>query len=131
MKVLAGALGDCVHVAGVTRFLNIAESLGYETHFTGPATDAEAFVDAALATAPDIIGISYRLTPENARPLLEELLGMLEAAGLGDKRLMVGGTPPVAAIAREFAAFEVVFEGPQRAVTPGHPQADISEETSR
>ena len=48
-KALAGALGDCVHVAGVTRFLTVAEDEGYETVFTGPATDLESFVDAVSA----------------------------------------------------------------------------------
>lgn len=115
MKVLAGALGDCVHVAGVTRFLDVAAQLGYETFFTGPATEPEAFVDAAVALDPDVIAISYRLTPENARILLRELIGMLEAAGLTKKRLLLGGTPPVAAIAREFDVFEVVFEGGESA----------------
>jgi methylmalonyl-CoA mutase cobalamin-binding subunit len=98
-------------VAGVTRFLDAASREGYETHFTGPATDPETFVEAALAFDPDIIGISYRLTPENARTMLRELIGMLEAAGLIQKRLFFGGTPPVAVVAREFGIFEIVFEG--------------------
>jgi methylmalonyl-CoA mutase cobalamin-binding subunit len=111
-KVLAGSLGDCAHVAGVTRFLSIAEEEGYETYFTGPATEPEAFLDAILAFDPDIIGISYRLTPENARTLLVELRGMLQAAGiLGHKRLFFGGTPPVAAIAHELGYFDAVFSG--------------------
>ncbi len=115
MKVLGGALGDCVHVAGVTRFLDVAAQGGYETQFTGPATDPEAFVDAALSFDPDIIGISYRLTPENARLLLRELVAMLRAAGLTRKRLFFAGTPPVAAVAREFGVFEVIFEGGESA----------------
>jgi methylmalonyl-CoA mutase cobalamin-binding subunit len=111
-KVLAGSLGDCVHVAGVTRFLAIAEEAGYETAFTGPATEPEAFIDAILAFDPDVIGISYRLTPENARTLLADLRGMLDAAGiLGRKRIFFGGTPPVAAVAREFDYFDAVFSG--------------------
>ena len=111
-KVLAGCLGDCVHVAGVTRFLNIAAADGYETFFTGPATEPEAFLDAILAFDPDVIGISYRLTPENARILFAELRGMLEAAGvLGRKRIFFGGTPPVAAVAREFDYFDAIFSG--------------------
>jgi methylmalonyl-CoA mutase cobalamin-binding subunit len=110
--VLAGSLGDCVHVAGVTRFLNIAEEEGYTTYFTGPATDPEAFVDAALALDPEVIGVSYRLTPENARTLFQELEGMLAAAGiLGQKRIFFGGTPPVAEVAREFEYFDYVFSG--------------------
>lgn len=111
-KALAGSLGDCVHVAGVTRFLNIAEQEGYETFFTGPATDLEAFMDAIVAFDPDVIGVSYRLTPDNARTLLTDLRGMLEAAGmLGHKRILFGGTPPVAAVARELGYFDAVFSG--------------------
>ncbi len=29
--VVAGALGECVHVAGVTNFLRLAESAGWRT----------------------------------------------------------------------------------------------------
>jgi methylmalonyl-CoA mutase cobalamin-binding subunit len=111
-KVLAASLGDCVHVAGVTRFLAAAEEAGYETHFTGPATGLEAFMDAIVAYDPDVIGVSYRLTPDNARTLLAELRAMLEAAGLlGRKRIFFGGTPPVAAIAREMGYFDAIFSG--------------------
>jgi len=111
-KVLAGSLGDCVHVAGVTRFLTAAEEQGYETHFTGPATDLETFVDAIVAYNPDVIGVSYRLTPENARTMFAELEGMLSAAGvLGKKRVFFGGTPPVAEVANEFDYFDYIFTG--------------------
>lgn len=111
-RVLAGCVGDCVHVAGVTRFLDVAERAGYRTHFTGPATDLESFMDAVTAFDPDVIGVSYRLTPDNARPLIEELRGMLASAGLlGCKRIFFGGTPPVAAIAREAGYFDAVFAG--------------------
>lgn len=126
-KVLAGSLGDCVHVAGVTRFLSIAEQEGCETFFTGPATDPEAFLDAIMAFDPDVIGISYRLTPENARTLLTDLRGMLEAAGvLGRKQILFGGTPPVAAVACELGYFDAVFSGGEslhqvRAVLRGEP----------
>ena len=110
-KVLAACVGDCVHVAGATRFLRVAEDLGQETYFTGPATDLETLIDAVLAFDPDVIGISYRLTPENLRPLLGELRDMLAAAGVKDKRLVFAGTPPVVAVARESGLFEAYFEG--------------------
>ena len=45
LKILGGALGDCVHIGGVTQFLRLAEELGYRTEFTGPATSVEAFRD--------------------------------------------------------------------------------------
>jgi hypothetical protein len=115
-RVLAGCLGDCAHVAGVTRFLAIAEQEGHETYFTGPATDIEAFMDAVTAFNPDIIGVSYRLTPENARTIFTELRDMLQTAGiLGHKKIFFGGTPPVAAIARQFDYFDQVFSGEETA----------------
>lgn len=111
MRIMAGALGDCVHVAGVSRFLTIAEQQGHETLFTGPATDIESFVDLIHQYNPDVIGVSYRLTPENARLMLEEFWGVIRAAGMADRRFVFGGTPPVAAIARELGGFEAVFDG--------------------
>lgn len=120
MKVLGASLGDCVHVAGVTRFLRVAQDAGSEVLFTGPATGLEALIDAAVQFDPDVIGISYRLTPDNVRPLLSELRGMLQAAGLADRRLAFAGTPPVVALVRaEFGdLFEAYFEG-------GEPAADV------
>jgi len=111
MRVMAGALGDCVHVAGVSRFLTLAERQGHETLFTGPATDIESFVDAIHDFNPDIVGVSYRLTPENARLLIEEFWSIIRAAGLDNRRFVFGGTPPVADVARELGGFEAVFDG--------------------
>ncbi|MCD6345509.1 MAG: cobalamin-dependent protein, partial [Anaerolineae bacterium] len=111
MRILAGALGDCVHVAGVTHFLNLAERLGHETLFTGPATDSESWADMAHEFQPDVIGVSYRLTPENARLALEEFWAVMKAAGLAERRFVFGGTPPVAAVAREMGIFEAIFDG--------------------
>ncbi len=134
-KVVAASVGDCVHVAGVTRFLNIAEDQGYETYFTGPATDLETFMDAIVVHQPEVIGISYRLTPENARTLLAELGSMLDTAGmLGKARIFFGGTPPVAAVAREFEYIDLVFSGEEspvdiQAILRGDPPQNADELT--
>ena len=61
--IVAGALGNCVHVAGVAAFLNIAEQLGYKTIFLGAAVPIDKFVDAIETYEPEIVGVSYRLTP--------------------------------------------------------------------
>lgn len=111
MKVLGACLANDVHVAGVTRFLSIAERCGHQTHFTGPATDLETLIEAARSFDPDIIGVSYRLTPENLAPLLDELRDMLAAAGLEGRRLAFAGTPPVVEVARRSGLFEVYFVG--------------------
>lgn len=111
MRILAGALGDCVHVAGVTHFLALAQAMGHETRFTGPATDAETWAEMAREFQPDVIGVSYRLTPENAQRMLADFWDVMQAAGLGDRTFVFGGTPPVAAVAREMGIFEAIFDG--------------------
>jgi methylmalonyl-CoA mutase cobalamin-binding subunit len=117
MRILAGALGDCVHVAGVNHFLHQAERLGHTTLFTGPATDSETWAELAHEFHPDVIGVSYRLTPENARAALEEFWAVMKAAGLDDRRFIFGGTPPVADVAREMGIFEAVFDGSEPTTT--------------
>lgn len=110
--ILGCALGECVHVAGVLNFLRLAEGEGYRTLFTGPATPVEELVAAIRRTSPDIVAVSYRLTAENARSLLIELGEACSQAGLiGRTRFILGGTPPVAAVARELGLFETVFSG--------------------
>lgn len=110
-KILGGSLGECVHVAGVLNFLRHAEEQGYETEFTGPATSISDFVAAAQEVDPDIIAVSYRLTPENAAILLVDFKNACQEAGLLDKRFIFGGTPPVAEEARKIGLFEAIFTG--------------------
>ena len=110
-NMLGGALGECVHVAGILNFLRLAEVHGYQTEFTGPATSIADFIDAAREVNPDILAISYRLTPENAAVLLSDLAAALKEAGMSSKRLVFGGTPPVAEEARKMGIFEAVFSG--------------------
>ena len=111
MRILAGALADCVHIAGVHHFLALAERLGHEVRFTGPATDVESFADLAREFQPDVIGVSYRLTPETGRRALADFWSVMQAAGLADRTFVFGGTPPVAAIAHEMRIFAAVFDG--------------------
>jgi len=110
-KILAASLGNCVHVAGVLNFLRAAERVGYETVFLGAATGVDALLDAADEQHPDIIAVSYRLTPEVARNLFEELREKSEQRGLSHARFALGGTPPVGEVGREIGIFEAVFTG--------------------
>ncbi len=70
--VIAGALGECVHVAGVTNFLRLAEQAGWRTVFLGPAVSIDEFIEIAIREKADLVGVSYRLTPENGARLLGE-----------------------------------------------------------
>jgi methylmalonyl-CoA mutase cobalamin-binding subunit len=130
--VIAAALGECVHVAGISNFLRLAETAGWRTIFLGPAVPIEKVLEAARAEKADLVGISYRLTPENG----ERLLGQLaeEAAELHEAgvKFAFGGTPPVAERAGKLGFFEKIFDGSESpeqvlAYLKGQPAQDLTE----
>ncbi len=112
--VVAGALGECVHVAGVTSFLRLAEIAGWRTVFLGPAVSVERFVQAIKEENADLVGISYRLTPENGERLLGEFAEAASDLHESGVRFVFGGTPPVAQRAEALGMFfEKFFDGSQ------------------
>ncbi len=111
--LIAGAIGEDVHIAGVINFLRLAEKEGYKTVFLGPAVSIKTIIGAIIETDADLIGASYRLMPESGEFHLKQLKMGLEEAGLirGDKKYVFGGTPPVARVADRMGFFEKVFDG--------------------
>jgi hypothetical protein len=107
--VIAGALGECVHVAGVMNFLRLAEVAGWRTVFLGPAISVEQMIEVARKK-PTLVGV-YRLDARNRRALLGQFAEA--ASDLYDTgvRFAFGGTPPVAERARLLSFFERVFDG--------------------
>lgn len=128
--VIAGAIGECVHVAGITRFLHLARQAGWRTVFLGPAVTVERFLQAIQENNPDMVGVSYRLTPETGERLLAGFAEAADDLHTGGLKFVFGGTPPVAERARKLGFFEQVFDGHDRsedllAFLHGHdPQAD-------
>mgnify|MGYP000687022942 CR=1 FL=1 len=113
--VVAGALGECVHVAGVYNFLRLAESAGWRTVFLGPAVSVGEFLRAARQEHADMVGVSYRLTPETGERLLGEFAEAADELRQVGVRFVFGGTPPVAQRAQALGFFERVFDGSQSA----------------
>ena len=109
--VVAAALGECVHVAGVMNFLRLAEAAGWRTVFLGPAVPVEDVLAAARAENADMIGVSYRLTPETGERLLAEFAESADELHSRGVRFAFAGTPPVAERARKLGFFERVFDG--------------------
>ena len=109
--VIAAALGECVHVAGVLNFLRLAESAGWRTVFLGPAVSVEDILSAARREQADLVGVSYRLTPETGERLLGEFAESADELRTSGTRFAFGGTPPVAERARLLGFFERVFDG--------------------
>jgi len=110
-KILAASIGSCIHVAGVLNFCDLAEKLGYETKFLGPAVPVESLVKKVLEYDPDIIGVSYRLTPKNVKILLDNLKREIKEYGVSGKKWIFGGTAPVCKVAEKSKIFEAVFTG--------------------
>src|SRR3990170_567668 len=109
--LVVAALGEDVHVAGISNFANLAERENYRVVFLGPAVSVKELTGAIRETDADVVGISYRLSPESAKYHLTNLKNSLMEEGLLDRRYVFGGTPPTAEVARSIGIFEMVFDG--------------------
>jgi len=110
--VVAGALGECVHVAGVMNFLRLAEQAGWKAVFLGPAVSVEQMLQTAREQGATLVGVSYRLTPETGERLLAEFTEAADELHLAGVRFAFGGTPPMADRARAFMGFfDAIFDG--------------------
>jgi hypothetical protein len=109
--VVAAALGECVHVAGVSNFLRLAEAAGWRTVFLGPAVPVEVVLEAAVRENASLVGVSYRLTPETGERLLGQFAEAASELRETGMRFVFGGTPPVAERAARLGFFESVFDG--------------------
>jgi methylmalonyl-CoA mutase cobalamin-binding subunit len=109
--VVAAALGECVHVAGVMNFLRLAEAAGWRTVFLGPAVPIHKVLEGARREQADLVGVSYRLTPETGERLLGDFAEEADELRRAGVRFAFGGTPPVAERARAIGFFEQVFDG--------------------
>lgn len=110
--VVAGALGECVHVAGVSNFLRLAESAGWRTIFLGPAVPIETFIEVARREKADLVGVSYRLTPETGERLIAEFAEAAADLHSQGVRFSFGGTPPVCRKVETLEGFfETVYDG--------------------
>ena len=130
--VIAGALGECVHVAGVMNFLRLAEAAGWRTVFLGPAVPVEEVLEMARREDATLVGVSYRLTPETGERLLAEFAEEADDLRAVGVRFAFGGTPPVAQRARAIGFFDRVFDGsePAEAVLAylkGQPHGGLNE----
>jgi methylmalonyl-CoA mutase cobalamin-binding subunit len=109
--VVAAALGECVHVAGIVNFLRLAEYAGWKTVFLGPAVPIDKILEVAVKENAALVGVSYRLTPETGEILLGEFAEAADDLHGKGVRFAFGGTPPIAERAKKLGFFERVFEG--------------------
>ena len=110
-KILCGAIGSCVHIAGLYRFTQLAEKEGYLTTYLGGAVPVSKMIDAIVEVQPDIVAISYRLSAEAMEKILEEFFAKLEKVDQKKRVFLFGGTVETVAAARSFGQFSRFFDG--------------------
>jgi len=120
-KIIGASIGGCVHIAGILSFLSSANKIGFQTKFLGTGVSSENLLKEINDFRPDIIGLSYRLSPESAEKIFWQLKQKLDL-GL-DKSVkkkvsfILGTTKPVAAVLKKsglFEMFEYVFTGGEK-----------------
>ena len=112
-KIIIGAsLGNCVHVAGIYRFLSLAEEYQYTSYFLGPAIPINQLIQCIKEKKPQRVIVGYRLSDDSARTLFAELHQQLEENHLLDQSTYIlSCTPALKPIAQSFGIFKYIFCG--------------------
>ena len=110
-KLLVACIGQCVHVAGVYNFLNIAEHFGFECTFLGPAISNSFIINEIRRLKPDIVGLSYRLTPSTLKPILTKFKKNYGKLEVKPQSLYYAGPPQNVKVAKKFNLFDQYFVG--------------------
>lgn len=109
--ILTACIGQCVHVAGNYNFMQIAKQLGYKTCFMGTATPISDLIKKINNINPEIVGLSYRLTPKTVKPLLERFFQSYNTLNNKPNKLLFAGTPEVVKVAKSIGEFDYYFVG--------------------
>ena len=109
--ILAACLGQCIHVNGVHNFLQLAEQWGYQTEFLSPPVPLSQFIDLIERNQPEIVAVSYRLTPAIGQEVLSKFIEMVKQRKLDQRRFFLGCLPELAAYARTTEFFDAIFIG--------------------
>ncbi|MHA1641457.1 MAG: methionine synthase [Promethearchaeota archaeon] len=110
-KILLACIGQCVHVAGTYNFMQIAQELGFNCKFLGPATPISTVISEIEKEKPFIVGLSYRLTPETVIPLLDEFFEEYDKLSYKPKKIFFASTPDVVKIAKKYSRIDEFFVG--------------------
>lgn len=108
-KIIGFTLGNCVHVAGIMNYLNLAEKERYNAEFIGIGISIDEILKVIDEKKPDIVALSYRLTPEPLHKILEEL--KYKTKDIKDITWLFGGTEPTSLVAKEWGIFDKIFYG--------------------
>lgn len=90
-KIIAGTLGNCVHVAGIMNYLSLADKENYATEFIGIGKSVDEILTLINEKKPNIVALSYRLTPEPLHKILRELKDKINKKEIREITWLFGG----------------------------------------
>ncbi len=109
--IIGSCLGNCVHVEGISNFLKVAEETGYETIFLGPAVPIKSIIQEIITNNPDIVAISFRLTPSVGLKLIKDFIQKIKENNLDNKTFFLGCLPKLKIIVSSLNFFHHIFVG--------------------
>jgi hypothetical protein len=104
MKFLGANIGNCPHTEGLYKAARIAQMGGYNVFICKANSSSGEILEAIQKFNPNIIGFSYRLTPEIGFIELFRILKQIEINGLANKpngqprKFVFAGLPATIAI---------------------------------
>lgn len=110
--IIGASLENCVHVAGIYRFLSLAEEYQYTSYFLGPAIPINQLIECIKEKKPQRVIVGYRLSEDSARSLFIELRRQLDNNHLLDQSTYIlSCTPALEPIAQSVGVFQYIFSG--------------------
>jgi len=109
--ILTASINPCVHVAGAYNFIQLATQMGYKCKFLGPATSFIKIIKNIKKYEPEIVGLSYRLSPKTLVSPLKKFIKKYRKLKNKPKRIFFAGTPEVINIIKELRFFDTYFVG--------------------
>ena len=119
-RVVIGTVAGDLHDIGKNLVVMLLRGNGFEVHDLGVDVGADEFVAAARQVEPDILAMSALLSTTTSE--FSKVMEGLVAAGLRERiKVMVGGAPVTAALARSVGADGYAGDcvGPSRVRTAG------------
>ncbi len=109
--ILGACLEDCIHVAGILNFMQLASRYGFKTIFLGPACKTKQIIENIEKYQPEIVAISYRLTPQNGKKFIESFLSSFNSIISFKPTLIFGGLPELSKHVKSLGKFYYTFSG--------------------
>lgn len=118
--VIAGALGECVHVAGVMNFLRLAGAADWRTVFLGPTVPVSEFLEAARRENADgSAELAKVLVGVSLCPLLLSRFASGHYGNAGSTLILPQSRQPIGRNAIAVTEHTSLFHQPKFEKTPG------------